>query len=976
MAKKSPNAESVEELQRQIAALQSQLATLSQSAESRQPPESDGAETGPARDTIIGDNVSGDKIEQLFDTGGGAAFAGAVQAGGHVIGRDFIQYITQVVRSGEDAEEARSVVAAYLHALAGDLAGLKLGEIDASAISPDIRREPLQLADVYVPLDTTLQIPKDMSLVERLEADGGSARFQMEGQRESRPVSALEALAAHAELTLLGKPGSGKSTFGASVLLALANAWRGDAAALASLGESWTYGALLPIRVVLRRFAEHHAADGKPLRAGDLWAFVGRDLEQSGFGLSGKTMDIVQRIARRSGALILLDGLDECGSVGNRERVLNAVSELIRNAGGKCRFLVTARPYAWPEGPDPHRGVYALADFNDEQIALFIETWYAALVTRKWSMPGEAERKRDDLLAARQRRELRPLAENPLLLTLMATLHSNKGRLPDDRADLYNDSVDLLMLRWNRQIGADRALLDELDIPGLKLSDLREVLEEVAFRVHGENVDREGTADIGEDRLVRAFRPLLGNSKDKADIVVDFIEKRAGLLLGKGDKDGERQFEFPHRTFQEFLAACHLAASEDFAARCATLAREAPAHWSVVLPLAARLAKAERGVSAADELIGGVSITEFRKKIEPDTADWTNALLAGMQLQELGPGAIAKSERMRAVASRVRRWLVDSLPVHPDGGGMRARLRAQAGEVLAALGDPRFDPDRFHLPNEYDLGFVHVPADPDFRIGTPTKRFESIMRALDVPAEWRDLMRAEINHEVTPSPEFHISRYPVTVAQFRAFATATGYEPSEPAALRDSDNRPVRYVDWYEALAYCDWLNEQFGTAEALVDSDVARRVTSGEWRVTLPTELEWEKAARGGSVGLVFPWGDDWDSDRANCEATALGDTSSVGCFPPNGYGVFDMAGNAWEWTRSLWGTNWQKADFIYPYRSEDRAREDPNANREVARVVRGGSWGDDRSGARCAYRCGLPPDYRNVNVGFRVVLRSSPDS
>jgi hypothetical protein len=100
---------------------------------------------------------------------------------------------------------------------------------------------------------------------------------------------------------------------------------------------------------------------------------------------------------------------------------------------------------------------------------------------------------------------------------------------------------------------------------------------------------------------------LLLNSRDKAAVVVDYIEKRAGLLVGQGEKDGERQFTFPHRTFQEFLAACHLAAQDDFPAECARLARAAPGHWQLVLPLAARVAKVERGASAADELIGGSS---------------------------------------------------------------------------------------------------------------------------------------------------------------------------------------------------------------------------------------------------------------------------------------------------------------------------------------------------------------------------------
>ena len=430
----------------------------------------------------------------------------------------------------------------------------------------------------------------------------------------------------------------------------------------------WTHGALFPIRVVLRRFAEQLPAGDRPARAGDLWDFIGRDLKASGYGLSDRIVDYVQRMARKTGALILLDGLDECGSGATRARVLAAVDEIVRSAGPKCRFLLTARPYAWPGGPDPKQGVYALAELNDDQIQQFIRGWYDALVRRRWLSPGEGERKMADLLDARQRPDLAPLARNPLLLTLMATLHANRGRLPDDRADLYNESVDLLMLRWNRQIGADKALLEELAIPTLKLSDLREVLEELAFHVHAENVGQDGTADIGEGRLLRAFRPLLSNSWDKSAVVVDYIEKRAGLLIGQGEKDGERQFAFPHRTFQEFLAACHLAAKDDFTGECVRLARAAPGHWQVVLPLAARVAKAERGASAADELIGGSSIADYRKRRQPVVDDWTCALLAGTQLREIGLGAIRQRERTGAIAAPGRR-LDRCLPGVASGRG-------------------------------------------------------------------------------------------------------------------------------------------------------------------------------------------------------------------------------------------------------------------------------------------------------------------
>ena len=748
MAKEHPKPNEIEALDRQIAELQAKRAAMRSSA------------AAPADE----------RADRTITTEGGAVVDGSVIVGGHFIGRDFVQYVTKIIQGGEDPEEAKSVIALYLHALASDLAGLRLSEIDASV--DQAKHEPLQLADVYVPLDTTHRIPQDATLAQWLSRDRSRKSDAPREQGETHSVSALEVLAAHRELRLLGKPGSGKSTFGASVLLALAQVWQGHEE-LTKLGETWTHGPLLPIRVVLRRFAQQLPPGGEAARAGDLWDFIAADLHASGYGLSADAMKYVQRIARSTGALVLLDGLDECGDSKRRARVLSAVEEIMRAAGKHCRFLLTARPYAWPGGADPDHGVYMLADFNEDQIEQFVRAWYDASVKRGWLNPGEATRKREDLLGARERPDLRPLCQNPLLLTLIATLHTNRGRLPDDRADLYNESVDLLMLRWNRQIGADKALLDELAIPSLKLSDLREVLEEVAFDAHKQNVGEEGTADIGEDRLVRAFKPLLNDSRDKAAVVVDYIEKRAGLLIGQGEKDGERQFAFPHRTFQEFLAACHLVAQYDFPAECVRLARAAPAHWQVALPLAARVAKAERGASAADELIGGASIAEFCARQQPNADDWTCALLAGMQLQEIGLSAINKSPRTRVIAIRVADWLAASLPLHPDEGGPSAPQRAYAGDVLAALGDRRFVRDRFFLPADDLLGFVRIPADPDFRIGTHKADAPRVAKIIEsaVPDD-------EINDDLTPTPEFYIARYPVTVGQFKAFVDATAFDPS------------------------------------------------------------------------------------------------------------------------------------------------------------------------------------------------------
>lgn len=828
-----------------------------------------------------------------FDTGGGAIVEKSVEThGGHFIGRDFVQVVIRSLPKGEDAEDARNNVALYLAALVSDLAGLKLGNI--SGARDKTRQTPLQLADIYVPLDTTTRVKTETPDKPKLNALAS----------DERSVSVLEALARHRTLTLLGKPGSGKSTFGAHVLLALAQTWRDHADQLQTLGADWTHGPLLPIRVVLRRFAEQLPPGDAPAQAGDLWNFIGADLMAGSYGLSDDAVRHLRAVASRHGALFLLDGLDECGNPVRRVRVQAAVNALMRSAGPRCRFLLTARPYAWLTGADPDEGVYELADLRREQIETFIRGWYAALVRHQWLPQGEAERLVEDLLRARQRADLRPLAANPLLLTLMATLHTNRGgRLPDDRADLYNESVELLLLRWNQHIGADRALLDELGLRHLKLSDVRETLEALAFQIHEENTGQAGTADIGEDRLIRALRPLLDDSRDKAAIVVDYIEKRAGLLIGQGpraDRHGERQFSFPHRTFQEFMAACHLAASDSFPAECTRLACADADHWKVVLPLAARVAKAERGASAADELIGSCDVDEFTSANHPpQTRNWRCALLAGLQLQEIGVNALRKSPRTERILQRVIVWLEAAMAAHhhPDSAGLVAKERVRAGDTLSFLGDPRFDPDRFHLPRGNDLGFALLPGYDDLRF----------------------------------------ARYPVTVAQFRAFVVDSGFEPGDPDCLRDPDHRPVRYVNHAEALAYCEWLT---GTG-CLPDG----------WRADLPDEHEWEHASRGGaSDKWDYWWEGEADLERANCRDTGIGDTSVVGCFPVNGYGLYDILGNVWEWTKSP--------------RSESVS--DP--------VVRGGSWFNSADGLRCAYRSWNLPVNRSGRLGFRVVLRRSP--
>ena len=208
---------------------------------------------------------------------------------------------------------------------------------------------------------------------------------------------------------------------------------------------------------------------------------------------------------------------------------------------------------------------------------------------------------------------------------------------------------------------------------------------------------------------------------------------------------------------------------------------------------------------------------------------------------------------------------------------------------------------------------------------------------------------------------FWISKVPITVAQYRRFVKATGYRP--PNDWPDGhprwywENCPVTYVSWHDALGYCGWLSETTGKS------------------ISLPTEAQWEKAARGDQDGRVYPWGDEWDCIKCNTSELGRDDTMPAGTFlgGASPYGCLDMAGQVYEWTASLWGEDWQEPRFGYPYDPSD-GREDLGVGDGVFRVIRGGSFVGDKARARCSHRSSYASDTPDFSLGFRVV--STPTS
>jgi formylglycine-generating enzyme required for sulfatase activity len=209
----------------------------------------------------------------------------------------------------------------------------------------------------------------------------------------------------------------------------------------------------------------------------------------------------------------------------------------------------------------------------------------------------------------------------------------------------------------------------------------------------------------------------------------------------------------------------------------------------------------------------------------------------------------------------------------------------------------------------------------------------------------------------------------VTVAQFRVFVEESNFEPGDKDCLKGDSNHPVVWVSWHEALKYCRWLEEKL-RASPKTSEPIATLLRRRSHRLSLPSEAEWEKAARG-SDGRIFPWGDDADPEKANYDDTEIGTTSAVGCFHQgkSPHQVEDLAGNVWEWTRSLWGEDWEKPRFKYPYEAQ-KDRENLQAPDEIHRVLRGGAFLVESGCCRCAFRFRNPPLVRYDDIGFRVAL------
>jgi formylglycine-generating enzyme required for sulfatase activity len=731
------------------------------------------------------------------------------------------------------------------------------------------------------------------------------------GKRGVAETEELETSLRSQRTVILGDPGSGKTTFLRRIALLLCDELLGTrpGAAREKLGlETVPF----PIFVRIGELSQHirntigKQADAPALPHLATWLphYLGTLAQANNLGMDVKAFT---DLLKAGNCMVLLDGLDEAQDNAARTNIAKLVEKMAA-AYRECRFVLTSRPPAFAEravinGFD----VASIDPLDDQTIRDFLEKWSENLFVES---RDKARRHRIELTnAVESRPEIAKMARNPVMLTALAVLHWHEKKLPNQRAELYES-----ILAWLSKSREDRS--------GVPADQCLRLLQTLAFAMlsstesYRTQVKREWAAD----QIKGGFRDMdPGAARDEAMKFLDDAELNSGIIVRR-----EHELRFWHLTFEEYLAARHLAAQREQiqqAALTRNRSRLYSTEWREAVLLFAGILHAQ-GVEKVDAFY-----TEILDLLGDKPSLGARAQCAALL------GTISRdlqALQYKCTDPRYGQVLGSIVEIFgPESKDVELTTRFEAAEALGQSGDPRLQ----------EANWVLLPGGA-FWMGAQTARQDSPGYDPESFPTERPAHKVEVK-------SFQIARYPVTVAEYQLFVDSQGYrdatywkaggydrnrkDPAQWLRQLDHRNRPVTGVSWFEAMAYACWAG------------------------CRLPSEAEWEFAARG-AEGRKYPWGmSPPDDTRANFREL-LRSPAPVGLFPAGNTpeGVCDLAGNVWEWVAT-------------PFRRYGNAGSGQDLNKHV---LRGGSWQCEPKLLRCSERITAEPAARFSAwgpIGFR---------
>ncbi len=786
---------------------------------------------------------------------------------------------------------------------------------------------------------------------------------------------------------LVGDPGSGKSTF----LRHLALSWAGEL--LKRMGDGRHRGvsnlpgqpkAYTPIYIELRSlpFPDLPANQNQVADMPGVSFF--RQYLQS--YLSNKTIDFLFELLRNDDAkaAILLDGLDEIPQADDARRrgQVHALVNALAAEFPDAPIIIAARPYAYRQSE------WQLEGFGRTELAPLPRDRQVQLAERLFTQIARRRAEEETRAFANALQTVpEDLASNPLLLTLLAAIWGRRKEgereLPRKRGELYRRGLMLLLEDWVRQKRRDFSIEKNLR---LSAEDLRLVLQLVAAYAQEKHQSVDEDPVITEGDIFVALRAI--GRGDVADDLVNHLEGLAGVLRELAEKTPgamispfTKRFRFLHQSFQEYLAACeYLYRSEQerphhlpipdfrrFPDGLINMVLNSPDLWNNVLRLAVDELFHQERRDAAWELLSGIVFPYLEGAGEHPQAH--QAALLALEIAER-EGFFAsydprRDRKLHSFYEDLQQAAVQALTdiaSFPD-----PKQRDIAGRLLGQDPYPGHDPRpgvgvKEGLP---DFDWVFIPAG-DFIYQDEFSPHDGERR----------------NEEA-----FWIARYPVTYAQFETFLQAEDgfYNPDWWKGLATSErhrrspgaqrfeywNHPRENVSWSDAIAFSRWLTAKARKHPHLLPPELrpTRPGTSDsgprtDFRITLPTEWQWERAARG-TDGRKYPWGPEYEIGYANVDETRddsgphyLQKTSAVGMYPQGASPemVLDMSGNVWEWCLN---------EFYHPERFQETGDD--------VRALSGGSWDNAVHSVSVLSRVSYPSLGRYDLIGFRLVVSVS---